>query len=213
MNKERRSNAGVKVAVLLAALGTAAGNASAGGQTKSAWYRVTVQATSQMDIPQELLKEGQDSATTIFAAIHVQLIWSGQVPSSSQTSPCVDESATSNLVLQIVPHAPANVSNVALAMAMPHANSGVRLIVFYERVDPLLRSHHAPQGKVLGYVLAHEIAHVLQGISRHSDVGIMRPRWTDNDFRQMGIGALTFTNEDVRLIRRRFEVQATSAAC
>jgi hypothetical protein len=90
-------------------------------------------------------------------------------------------------------------------MAMPYAASGVRIVIFYDRVEPLLRGHHAPQAKILGYVLAHEIAHVLQGIARHSDTGIMRARWLENDFKQMGIGALTFTGEDIQLIRHRLD--------
>jgi hypothetical protein len=98
-------------------------------------------------------------------------------------------------------------------MALPYADSGVRIVVFYDRVEPLLSGHHAPQATILGYVLAPEIAHVLQGVARHSETGIMRARWTDNDFKQMGIRVLRFTPEDVQLIRRRLAPRDASTGC
>ena len=101
----------------------------------------------------------------------------------------------------------------ALAVAMPYADSGARIVIFYDRVDPLVRGHGAPQATVLGYVLAHEIAHVLQGIARHSETGIMRARWTNNDFKQMGAKVLLFTPEDVQLIRQRLAPRDAPAGC
>jgi len=121
--------------------------------------------------------------------------------------------ATPDLAVEIVSHAPASFSHVALAMAMPYANSGVRIVIFYDRVAPLLRGQHAPQATILGYVLAHEIGHVLQGVARHSETGVMRARWTQNDFDQMGKGVLTFTSEDVELIQRRMLPRDTSVGC
>jgi hypothetical protein len=49
-------------------------------------------------------------------------------------------------------------------------------------------------------VLAHEITHILQGISRHSASGVMKARWTINDFAGMSIHPLRFEEEDVDLI-------------
>ena len=141
-------------------------------------------------------------------------MWTGQTQQvSNAVAGCVGEPATHDLAVEIVPHAPASFSDVALAMALPYADSGVRIVIFYDRVDPLLRGHNAPAATILGYVLAHEIAHVLQGIARHSEMGIMRARWTDNDFKQMGIRVLMFTAEDVQLIRRRLAPRDASAGC
>jgi hypothetical protein len=189
-------------------------NANAREHPQQNWYRVNVQLSSQVAAPPDLLRDGQDAATTIFAGVHVQLTWTGQNQQvSNPVASCVGEPGTHNLAVEIVPHAPATFSDVALAMAMPYAVSGVRIVIFYDRVDPLLRGHNAPAATILGYVLAHEIAHVLQGIARHSETGIMRPRWTDNDFKQMGIRVLMFTAEDVQMIQQRLAPRDTSAGC
>ena len=189
-------------------------NVNAREHPREDWYRVNVQLNSQVAAPPDLLRDGQAAASIIFAGIHVQLTWSSQMQrASNAVTTCPGEPATHDLAVEIVPHAPASFSDVALAMAMPHADSGVGIMIFYDRVEPLLRGHHAPQATVLGYVLAHEIAHVLQGIARHSETGIMRARWTDNDLKLMGIRALTFTAEDIQLIRRRLAPRDVSVGC
>ena len=208
MNGQQRTHGtdGARITIGLAtALCAISWNASAGEHAGQKWHRVNVDLSSQVEVPRALLRDGEDTATTIFAAIHVQLLWTGKRQASEAVVGCADEGATHQLAAEIVPHAPASISNVALAMAMPYADSGVRIVIFYDRVDPLLRGHDAPEARILGYVLAHEIAHVLQGIARHSEIGVMRARWSDNDFKQVGIGALTFTREDVQLIRRRLD--------
>jgi hypothetical protein len=207
---------GISLATALCAISW---NASAREHPGQDRYRVNVQMSSQVASPPDLLRDGQQAASNIFAGIHVQLtwvklMWTDQMPQASNAaSDCVGEAATHNLAVEIVPHAPASFSDDALAMALPYADSGVRIVVFYDRVEPLLRGHHAPQATVLGYVLAHEIAHVLQGIARHSETGIMRARWTDNDLKQMGIKVLAFAPEDVQLIRRPLAHRDASPVC
>jgi hypothetical protein len=41
----------------------------------------------------------------------------------------------------------------------------------------------------------------------------MGARWTDNDFKQMGIKVLMFTPEDVQLMRRRLEPEEVLTGC
>lgn len=176
-------------------------------------YRVNIQMSSQVEAPLDVLREGQQAASMIFAGIHVQLMWTGETQQASKVAGCVGEPDAHDLTVEIIPHAPASFSDIALAMSLPYADSGVRIVIFYNRIEPLLRGHHATQATVLGYVLAHEIAHVLQGIARHSETGIMRARWTNNDFEQMGIRVLMFTPEDVQLIRRRLAPRDVSASC
>lgn len=203
-----------RIGIGLAALCAISWNTSAREYPGKDWYPVNVQLNSRVQVPRNLLRDSQQAANVIFARIRVQLIWKGEKqPASMVVAGCVGEPVTDDLAVEIVPHAPASFSNLALAMAMPLADSGVRIVVFYDRVKPLLEGHHAPEATILGYVLAHEIAHVLQGIVRHSETGIMRARWIDSDFKLMGLRLLLFTNEDVQLIRHRLPPRQTSAGC
>jgi hypothetical protein len=49
--------------------------------------------------------------------------------------------------------------------------------------------------------MAHELAHVLEGISRHSDSGIMKASWDLRDYEQMTARPLSFGDADAALIR------------
>jgi hypothetical protein len=208
---------GQVAAGLATALCVISWNASAKELSRQYCYRVSVRLSNQAEAPADLLRDGEGATSTIFAGIHVQLTWVHLTwrdqtrHQSMAVSGCIDEPATHDITLEIVRHAPAGASGAALAMAMPYADDGVRAVIFYDRVEPLLQLHHAPQATVLGYVLAHEIAHILQGTARHSETGVMRARWTENDFQQMRIRMLTFTSEDVLLIRQRLAHCDTSA--
>ena len=84
----------------------------------------------------------------------------------------------------------------ALAYAQPF--TGV-IRVFYDRVHnyaPGVRAH------LLAHVLAHEITHILQGITRHSESGIMKAHWDDRDLRKISSKGLAFTPHDVLLIHQ-----------
>ena len=85
----------------------------------------------------------------------------------------------------------------ALAYALPYQGSYIH--VFYDRIaghggDPL--------PYLLAHVMAHEIAHLLQGISRHSEQGLMKARWTGEDYESMMRKPLEFTGQDADLIHR-----------
>jgi hypothetical protein len=52
---------------------------------------------------------------------------------------------------------------------------------------------------LLAHVMTHEITHVLEGINRHSETGMMKGQWTETDYRAMAAG-LRFAPVDVALI-------------
>jgi hypothetical protein len=55
--------------------------------------------------------------------------------------------------------------------------------------------------RVLAHVIVHEVTHVLQGVSGHSDSGIMKAWWTPKDYEQMEWAPLPFTANDIALIQ------------
>jgi hypothetical protein len=50
--------------------------------------------------------------------------------------------------------------------------------------------------------MAHEITHVVQGIARHSQAGVMKAYWNVHDIWQMVYKPLPFAPEDIDLIQR-----------
>ncbi len=69
-----------------------------------------------------------------------------------------------------------------LAYALPYAESGTTIHVFYRRI---VESHRELGAEILGHVIAHEIGHVLEGIARHSPEGLMKAHWGLHDYMTM----------------------------
>ncbi len=62
--------------------------------------------------------------------------------------------------------------------------------------------------------MTHEITHLLQGVSRHYQTGVMKANWDAHDFAQMAYEPLPFAPEDIELIQlglRRPAAAAVSA--
>jgi hypothetical protein len=95
----------------------------------------------------------------------------------------------------------------AMAYAAPY--EGTRIVIFYDRVE---KKQARPVPELLAHVLAHEIGHILEGISRHSASGVMKAQWDEDDFSQMAWKPLPFTPEDVILIHQGLRSRAAALA-
>ena len=130
----------------------------------------------------------QPEVSKIFAEIAVQIDW------RRDTQVCVGRQDA--IVISVSYATLETVSPRAWAYALPY--EGIHITVFYDRVQRTMGDARAPL--LLAYVLAHEIGHILQGVARHSETGIMKAAWDYTDYFEMGRRALVFTPEDVRLI-------------
>jgi hypothetical protein len=175
-------------------------------------YQVNVHINNHVSLPLSFLRDSQQVATSLFAEIGVHLKWAAPRKRSIQLfdSNCANESPIRDLAVEIVPHAPGNLNRSTLATALLQAESGARIVIFYDHVAAV---PHGPQSMILGYVLAHEIGHVLQGTTRHTNAGIMRERWLDEDFKLMRVGLLGFSSEDARSISEQAARSSVSSRC
>jgi hypothetical protein len=96
----------------------------------------------------------------------------------------------------------------ALARALPYEGTQIR--VFSDRIAQTHGPAEVPV--VLAHVLVHEITHLLQGVSRHSDQGVMKAQWEQRDFMLMRWEPLLFTDEDIHLIRQGLTQRGARAA-
>jgi hypothetical protein len=88
----------------------------------------------------------------------------------------------------------------ALAYASPY--EGSHIVIMLDRVQRYASGNATGRWQdVLAYVMAHEIAHILEGMSRHSKSGIMKATFEPGDARDMMTHSLRFDDDDVQLIR------------
>jgi hypothetical protein len=135
------------------------------------------------------------AVSRIFRDIGVKLDWRGD--------PRLCAASEKSIVITFA-EAPAGLRPDSLAYALPYDRRTI--VVFLDRV----KARRFPP--LLTYVLVHEIAHILQGIARHSEVGIMRPTWRAGDYTEMRHGTFAFAEHDVDLIHLGLDVWTLSAA-
>ena len=132
-------------------------------------------------------------SSNIFAAIGVKILW-------HSPKQCPAEA----IFITFSNETPASLLPGALAYARPY--EGTHIVVFYDRV----KNRSGSVSGLLGHVIAHEVAHILQGRVRHSESGIMKAQWTGVDYQQMTWKPLQFTDEDVMLIHSGLKVREAS---
>jgi hypothetical protein len=133
----------------------------------------------------------------MFAEISVRVEWRTGDPRPQLEQGCGRRSVAVRFAFQ---SQHANVDATVLASALP-STAGVQITVLLDQLSPLSHSKPRHARALLAHALVHEISHVL-GISRHSESGVMRAFWSDDEQNQMVERPLPFTPDDVELIHR-----------
>ena len=164
--------------------------AAAVGMSAQAEQKVTVYMQDGSVVPAAVLRVAEFTAAKMFAGVGVRIDWRTERPAGAQLP---RERA---ITVSMAAHTPAAYLPGALASAQVY--EGVHITVFWDRVEQGTRA--ASRAMVLAHVLVHEITHILQGIERHSDSGVMKASWTNKDYEDMAWKPLPFTPQDIRLI-------------
>jgi len=133
------------------------------------------------------LIRAEQLASKMFAEIGVAIEWSGRDECHLKSGAIVV-----TLSYAIDPRKQPG----AYAFARPY--EGTHIVIFWDRIQ-----HKLPRSGasiLLAHVLAHEITHILQIDTRHSETGEMKAAWSDDDLFQMVERPLRFTERDVQLI-------------
>ena len=143
-------------------------------------------------VPPAALFQAKSLAREMFAGIGVPVHWQGPTPRDT------DAGCWLPVEIDFDAGLPGTDRPGSMAYAMPYLEGRVRIHVFVGRVASMVPANR--MGILLGHVLVHEITHVLQGVSRHSEEGVMKARWNIPDFRAMEAHPLPFDRLDVLLI-------------
>lgn len=133
-------------------------------------------------------------SSRMFATARVNVEWSSigaeRYPESRQSQ---------SVILDFVTNAPLSQHPGAFAYAQVY--DAVHIVVLLDRIESSADSP-IQLSTLLAHVMTHEITHLLQGISRHSETGVMKAHWSAKDILQMVHEPLRFAPEDIDLIQR-----------
>jgi hypothetical protein len=143
-----------------------------------------------------LVRRAEGRATGMFREIGVAVRFRNGVADRANAA---DDACGTPIVLIIDSEAGGQpASEHALAYATPYSKSGTSIHIFMDRIGSGRNPYF--ETVLLAHVLVHELTHVLEGIARHSEDGIMKARWNSLDEKLMRSHPLPFTALDVDLI-------------
>jgi hypothetical protein len=113
----------------------------------------------------------RDLAAKMYADIGVMIDW----------RPGLRGCPPSGILIKVSDYSPPSLRPTSLAYALPF--EGTHIVLFYDRIQ---RYEREVVPILMAHVLVHEIAHILQGLKRHSDQGIMKRPVGHGGFRAYG---------------------------
>lgn len=166
---------------------------------------ITISVHDYADVPPFRLAAAEASARRIFGLAGVKTEWLSCSPKLEESEPadCSTVDAT-HLVLKILSgKTTANVryrDDVLGNVLLTDDAVSYFAYAFFDHIEMLEQRLNSP---VLGYVLAHEIGHLLLGSNTHSVSGIMSPHWNGPELLRISEGNLFFLPNECQKLRKR----------
>lgn len=170
-----------------------------------------VRLYDRAQVPAETLQLAMGESSRIFKMAGIKLDWNQPSVEPSEDRgldmSAADARRTGGdreyLVIRILRTTSANVFPGALGFALPFAQSGAHVEIFYDRVLATARSRNAIPYLVLGCAMAHESGHVLLRSSDHSSGGLMQTNWNELTWHLASKGLLAFLPGEKSQMRQR----------
>jgi hypothetical protein len=172
---------------------------------------VMIQIHDYWHVSNETLVRARAVVTGIYERIGVRTEWTGVIhqnerhPGSAHNgSPTARLPVAQVTMIILTPNMAArgHVEDGALGFAAV-ASEGMGRIAYaiYDRVRDTALKSAMNEGDLLGFVMAHEIAHLLLPPASHSEAGLMRGHWTVRDLQQIDVLKLGFSPQQASGIR------------
>ena len=136
-----------------------------------------------------------------YAEIGLRVTWHF---TASLPPDCVKGPMRRQIVFELLTGPATGRSATALAAAKPYSQQGPCITLLMDRFQASAEQNPETTGMLMGHVIAHEIGHVLQGVDRHSETGLMKERWSAQEIKEMWRTRLRFTPYDAELILASF---------
>lgn len=155
--------------------------------------RLWLHLYNQSAASEQELTDLQRTVSEVFSHTSFTVFW---VPSLSEGRSGIqrlEQSASKDISLTIVDRC---IAFDRHTMGAATLETG-RATVYYRRAQVLAHMADCPvsAGRIMGYVAAHEIAHLVLHSPQHSATGVLKSTWSRDDFRGMSQSRFWFVGE------------------
>lgn len=180
--------------------------ALAGPEARPDKIRLTVSVFNDAHVPPAVLLAAATRAQTVFGKAGVSLTWldCGTPGHWHSELGCLDVAFPGHLSVRLVPGKQTRSDDIFGQSFLNEQGEGNYINVYVRPLSTAKALEVLQEGDLLGYVVAHELGHLLLGKSSHSDAGLMRARWEVWDLREAARGNLSFSASETERIRVRY---------
>lgn len=166
--------------------------------------QIKVLVNDSAGVTPSVLFRGEAEAARLLGAAGIAIEWVNCREGSVEEWPqCRVVPDANEFVLHIVPTGKTSSDSVFGEAFLGADGVGRYCDIFFQRIELAHHDFGASVGQLLGAVSAHELGHLLLGSQAHTSFGIMKPEWTMDSIRQVGMGTLLFTeNQSLRMQER-----------
>ena len=165
---------------------------------------VVLSIRNNADVSADVLAAAGARVTRVYAAIDIDILWhvgDGPAPASD---------VGLMIFITTTPPSERSAGTAVLGTAMEAKKSCGRVAyALWHRVVEFASAENRAVEMILGYVIAHEVGHLLLPPPSHTASGIMRATWYRRDLDDAERDRLRFTAEQAHQIRRRIATELT----
>ena len=171
----------------------------AGAQKREVQPEVIIRVSAAGNIPIMVLAPAKREAAAVLRNAGIRARWETLGGRSQEKGGECPKSAADVIDVLVMDRGNKNDHPGALAYSLPFAPSGMRVVIFYDRIAV---QSTTPNPTIMGFAMAHEIGHVLRGTDSHNLSGVMRAHWDERDYSLMAAHVLNFSEDDADSMRR-----------
>ncbi len=166
---------------------------------------ITVRVFNYAGVAERIVAAAKKQAGRVLRDVGVHALWIDCPTSLAElqiNTACRGSAASTELVIRIAPRSQNPRYRLGFA-ALPTEKGKVasQASVFFEAAEQLATGHPTSMAQMLGYILAHEIGHLLLGEGSHSGKGIMRTPWRKQEMERAAEGRLGFTAKQAKRMK------------
>jgi hypothetical protein len=149
------------------------------------------------NVSEAIARSSAGVTTNVFQSAGINVQWVHQEPGYRSLSDERCKTGTTHVLVILSRTSPRKNDERVLA----EAAVGGPITAYYHHIQTSARRHRVDTDVLCGYVLAHEIGHVLLRSREHSNSGLMRSSWDNEDYGSMIARRLHFDSAATAAIR------------
>lgn len=173
---------------------------------QSGTIRLKVSVFNDAQVPQIVLREAEQRAHAVFDEAGVSLAWldCGTPGHRNIELGCQDVAYPTHLSVRLLVGKQVASGDIFGQSFLNENGEGNYANVYLTPLSSAKALELVREGDLLGYVIVHELGHLLLGKNSHSGEGLMRSKWEVTELHEAAKGNLLFTRSETDRIRVRY---------